>query len=91
MGLAQSDPIDEYRRDVRGYVWLGVIFGVLLILVGLVLEDSLGDWFTIVGAMLTVLVALRYWTMDLVPDRLIAERLNERNRASTERPPPPRP
>ncbi len=85
MAPAQIDPVREYRRDVRDNLWVGVIFGVLLVLVGLVEGDGL----TIVGAMLIVLVALRYWTVDLVPDRLIAERLEERERASPQGPSPP--
>ena len=85
MAPAQIDPIREYRRDARDNLWVGGIFGLLLVLVGLVEGDSL----TIVGAMLIVLVALRYWTVDLVPDRLIAERLEERKRASPQVPSPP--
>lgn len=85
MAPAQIDPIREYRRDASVNLWVGGIFGLLLILVGLVE----GDWLTIVGAMLIVLVALRYWTVDLVPDRLIAERLEDRKRASPQVPSPP--
>lgn len=76
------DPVREYRRDVHATMWLGVIVGLVLVLVGL----FFGDWFTIVGSLIVILVAVRYWTTELTPNRLIAERMEERRRTASQNP-----
>jgi hypothetical protein len=54
----------HYIQDARGLAWVGIALGGILVFVGL----FLGDWFTIVGAMLVTLGALRLWTIDRGPD-----------------------
>lgn len=54
----------HYFQEARGLAWVGIVLGGILVFVGL----FLGDWFTIVGAMLVILGALRLWTLDRVPD-----------------------
>ena len=74
MASPRVDLVEEYRRESRQLGWGGVIAGAILVVVGL----FFGLWFTVVGVMFVVLAAVRLWTLDLVPDGVIADRLGQR-------------
>ncbi len=74
MVALQADPIRDYRRDVGYASSIGLIVGIVFLLLGL----FFGDWFTIVGALVVILFAVRYWIVDLTPNQVIAERLKEK-------------
>ena len=80
MESPRADSVSEYRSEMEVYPWAGVVGGTILVIVGF----FFGLWFTVVGALLILLGALRAWTLDLMPDDVIAKRLEARRQAQEE-------